>query len=308
MRNKIIISGVFLLLAVVFFAGLVRFDIPVEKLKDKYADENSRFIEIDGMQVHYRDQGTGTPLVLIHGTAASLHTWDGWTEVLSGNFRVIRMDIPAFGLTGPFPDGDYTIGAYVEFLKKFLDAVGVESCHVAGSSLGGFIAWNYALEYPEDVKSLILLNSAGYPRSSIPRIFRIVRLPGAGFIGRYAGPRFLIERNVKEVYGDESKITPETVDRYHKLSLREGNRRAFIDRAGTQEDYETLSRRIPEIRVPTLIIWGTEDLWVPIENAYRFEKDIPDSRLVAYEGVGHIPMEEIPELSASDALDFLLGL
>ena len=157
-HKKGIAAGVALVLALISFLALVRFDIPVEELKKTYADGTSRFVPVGGMDVHYRDEGRGFPLVLIHGTAASLHTWDGWATALSGDFRVIRMDLPAFGLTGPAPDRDYRIGAYVRFIDDFLDTIGVTRCHLAGNSLGGLIAWNYALAHPAKVDRMILVD------------------------------------------------------------------------------------------------------------------------------------------------------
>ncbi len=305
MNRKIFIAVAAVLLAIIPPLALIRCDIPVEELKKTYANGSSRFVSVDGTDVHYRDEGNGFPLVLVHGTAASLHTWDGWASALSGDFRVIRMDLPAFGLTGPAPDRDYRVGAYVRFLDAFLDTIGVKRCHLAGNSLGGFIAWNYVLAHPDKVEKLILVDAAGYPSRAIPGIFRLVRLPLAGFLGRHIGPRFLIERNIREVYGDDSKITPVLVDRYHRLALREGNRQAFIDRARTDEDYGSLARAIPEIRVPTLIIWGKEDAWIPLENAHLFERDLPNSVLKIYDGVGHVPMEEIPDITARDTRRFL---
>ncbi|MBN2080514.1 MAG: alpha/beta hydrolase [Spirochaetes bacterium] len=309
-NTRIIINAVILAAAMTVAASLalVRFDIPVDNLKRDFANESSRFVTVGGMEVHYRDEGRGFPLVLIHGTAASLHTWDGWAEALTKNFRVIRMDLPAFGLTGASPDRDYTIGAYVRFIDSFLVKLGIPRCHIAGNSLGGLIAWNYALAHPGKVEKLILIDSAGHPHSSIPFIFRLVRLPLGDVLGQYIGPRFLIEQNLREVYGDTSRITPEIVDRYYRLSLRKGNRRAFIDRARTVEDRGSMAKKITGIRIPTLIIWGKEDAWIPLDDAYKFKNEIGGSVLKVYDGAGHIPMEEIPEITARDARRFLLGI
>ena len=140
-----------LVLLIILIKGAVYKDISVEDLKKEYANENSKFIEIDEMQVHYRDEGNGFPIVLIHGTASSLHTWNSWAKELTKNYRVIRMDLPAFGITGPNKSRDYSIKSYTQFLHQFLIKINVDKFYLAGNSLGGNIAWNYTAEYPEKI-------------------------------------------------------------------------------------------------------------------------------------------------------------
>src|SRR5271155_847951 len=106
-------------------------DRTVESLKARWAQPPSRFVEIEGMQVHVRDEGPPNdprPIVLLHGTSSSLQTWDGWVAALKGQHRVIRIDLPGFGLTGPTPDNDYSLKRYVKFMDEFLDAMGVQKC------------------------------------------------------------------------------------------------------------------------------------------------------------------------------------
>ena len=281
-------------------------DIPPEQLKEDYTDMDSRFIEIEGMPVHYKDEGSGIPLVLLHGTASSLHTWQGWAEELKGNFRVIRPDLPAFGLTGPNPEGVYTIEFYTRFLKQFLDTLEVKHCYLAGNSLGGGIAWSFAAEYPEYIHKLIVLDASGYPVESSPFIFTLARVPVVSHLLRHITPKFIVENNVEAVYFNDEKVTDELVERYYELTLREGNRQAFIDRARSGgNSYST--EAIRKIDVPTLIMWGKHDEWIPVQDAYRFEEDIPESHLKIYENAGHVPMEEIPEQTARDARAFLLN-
>ena len=134
------------------------------------------------MDVHYRDEGNpkhSVPIVLLHGTGASLHRFDDWTAKLKHDYRVVRMDLPAYGLTGPFPDRNYSIDNYVDFLEHFLTARGIKKCILAGNSLGGSIAWNFTIKYPEMVDKLILIDAAGYPTQakSIPLAFQIARVP-----------------------------------------------------------------------------------------------------------------------------------
>lgn len=298
------------LLAIVFIALLLLSnpDMPLNELKDKYTDGQSQFMEIEGMQVHYKDEGEGYPLLLLHGTASSLHTWDGWTEELKDSFRIIRMDLPAFGITGPNANNDYSLEAYNEFLNKFMDKLKVDSFYLAGNSLGGLIAWNYALAAPNRVTKLILVDPAGYWDEERKMILglRIARIPVVRTILKHVTPRFMVEKSIRQCYGDTSKVEGWLIDRYHHLLLREGNRAAYVARMN--EPYEYNSPRIGTIPQPTLILWGELDQLIPVRDAYKFEEDIENAELIVYDGIGHIPMEEIPEQTAQDALGFLLQM
>ncbi|MEQ9301621.1 MAG: alpha/beta hydrolase [Cyclobacteriaceae bacterium] len=294
------------ILAIVGFLYLsYQKEIPVEELVAQYGQAPSQYMEIDGMPLHYRVEGEGMPLVLIHGTGASLHTWEVWTEELSSDFKVIRFDLPAFGLTGPSPKGEYSLDFYADFVDKVLTNLDIDSCYIAGNSLGGAISWYYATQHPDKVKKLVLVDASGHPRvNGQPTIFKLAQQPAFAALFNSFTPKFIIENNLKAVYHDDSKITDELVDRYYRMALREGNRQAFIDRANTK--FTTRSELIETIDVPTLILWGENDTWVPLSDAYLFKEEIEGSKLIIYEGVGHVPMEEIPIKTARDTKAFLL--
>jgi pimeloyl-ACP methyl ester carboxylesterase len=284
-------------------------DRSVADLTPKYAGGASEFVQLMDMDVHYRDEGNpqdSLPIVLIHGTGSSLHTFDAWTNNLKGNKRVVRMDLPGFGLTGPFPDREYTIDQYVKFVAAFLAARGIHHCILAGNSLGGQIAWNFTLRHPEMVRKLILIDAAGYPKksTSVPLAFRVAQMPVLNKILTFITPRFVVKSSVRNVYADESKITNELVDRYFYLSLRAGNRQALIDRMQTPYDTNQI-REIKNIRQPTLILWGAEDGLIPTESAFRFQQDLPNDSLVILKNSGHVPMEENPEESLEAILHFI---
>ena len=283
-------------------------DISVEDLKNEFTNEHSQFIEIDEVNVHYRDEGEGFPIVLIHGTAASLHTWDAWTDVLIKTNRVIRMDLPAFGITGPNKNADYSIEAYTTFLHSFLEKLKLEKFHLAGNSLGGNIAWNYTADYPSKVEKLILVDASGLPTNkSQPAIFKMAKTPILNSLFLYITPRFLIKKNIEEVYEDDSKITDELINRYHKMALRVGNRKAFIDRAKTdfKLDTQVNLEKLKSIQTPTLLIWGAKDLWIPLANGIRMNEILVNSKLEVLENSGHVPMEENPIESLKLMNDFL---
>jgi len=283
-------------------------DISVEDLKKEYTNEQSQFIEVDEINVHFRDEGEGFPIVLIHGTAASLHTWDAWTDELKKTNRVIRMDLPAFGITGPNKNADYSIEAYTTFLHSFLKKLKLEKFHLAGNSLGGNIAWNYTADYPSKVEKLILVDASGLPTNkSQPAIFKMAKTPILNSLFLYITPRFLIKKNIEEVYEDDSKITDELINRYHKMALRVGNRKAFIDRAKTdfKLDAQVNLEKLKSIQTSTLLIWGAKDLWIPIANGIRMNEILVNSKLEVLENSGHVPMEENPKESLKLMNDFL---
>jgi pimeloyl-ACP methyl ester carboxylesterase len=309
-----VLGGVLLLglAAVVIYVAISwQADRPVEALLPRYATGASRMVPLAGMQVHLRDEGPRSdsgpqPVVLIHGTSASLHTWEGWVRDLSRDRRVISMDLPGFGLTGPAPDGDYSIEAYVRFIAALLDSLSVRTCVLAGNSLGGEIAWEVAHAFPDRVSALILVDAAGYPRQaiSVPLGFRIASMPGVRRLAERVLPRSLVARSVRNVYGDPTKVTEPVIDRYFDLLLRAGNRGALSRRlaiAGTGAH----SARITGLRQPTLILWGGRDQLIPPVNAERFLRDIPGSKLALFRELGHVPQEEDPERTVAAVRRFL---
>jgi pimeloyl-ACP methyl ester carboxylesterase len=293
------IAGVLLIACGVFaIAGVVATWAPdrsVQQLSTRWAQPPSQFIAVDGMQVHVRDEGPRDdpePIVLLHGTSASLHTWDGWVQALSDHHRVIRFDLPAFGLTGPNPQNDYSMAMYVRFVNAVVDQLGVHQFVLAGNSLGGQIAWSTALAMPQRVSKLVLVDAAGYPfeSSAVPIGFRIARTPGLRVLMEYVLPRGTVDSSVRNVYGDPSKVTPQLVDRYYDLTLRAGNRRALAYRMEQRLSGDEAS--IQKLTLPTLILWGAKDRLIPVDNARRFAADIKGSKLVVFDDLGHVPHEE----------------
>ena len=306
LKILLIFSILFVLVIVLFFG---HGDISLDELKLKYANTESSFIAVNGMDVHYRDEGNESdsiPIILIHGTGSSLHTFDNWSTALKHSNRVIRMDLPAYGLTGPFPDGNYSMSHYTSFLKDFLTALKIEQCVLAGNSLGGQIAWNFTLEQPGMVKKLILIDAAGYPMysKSVPIAFRLAKTPKLNKALNYITPRFLVRSSVENVYFNTSRVTNTIVDRYFELTLRAGNRKAFVDRLKKRVDTNAFTS-IKNITQPTLILWGAQDLLIPVENAYKFQNDLPNNTLVVLDNSGHVPMEENPVESLKAVLKFL---
>ena len=162
--------GTLVVIIIVVFSVFAQKDISKQVLIKKYATGNSKFMPIMGMQVHYRDEGNpqdSIPLVLIHGTSSSLHTWEKVTAILNdanhGNKRVISLDMPAFGLTGPNLENSYHYDNYTQVIDSLLIKLGVKKCMIGGNSLGGGIAWHYAVTLPQKVSKLVLIDATGYP-------------------------------------------------------------------------------------------------------------------------------------------------
>ena len=303
------LAGALLLLVAGFTAMNWAPDRPVSELAARWAQPPSTFIDVAGMRVHVRDEGLRddpVPIILLHGTSASLHTWDGWVREIEQDRRVIRVDMPGFGLTGPTPDGDYTIAAYVRFATAVLDHFGIEHCVLAGNSFGGWVAWETALAQPGRVNALILVDSAGYAirSQSVPIAFRIAQIPALNRLMEVTLPRSMIESSVRNVYGHPDKVTPELVDRYYEITLRQGNRRSLVQRF-VQAPLGIDEERIKELRVPTLILWGGRDRLIPLEYAGLFNRDIAGSELVVFDDLGHVPQEEDAARTVGAAKAFL---
>ena len=308
-----IVLAINLLLALIIVVVFTHKDIPLNELKLKYTNSDSSFIDINGTNVHYRDVGNSNdsiPIVLMHGTGSSLHTYDFWSDNLKRTNRIIRMDLPAFGLTGPFVKNDYSISNYTFFLKEFLNSLNIKECILIGNSLGGEIAWRFAIAEPLMVKKLVLIDAGGYPviSKSVPIAFKLAKIPVLNNLLTYITPRFLIRASIENVYFDKSKVSDSLVNRYFELTLRKGNRNAIIDRlmvSTTLTNGTKTHTSIKNIKKPTLIIWGSDDQLIPVENAYKFNNDITNSKLVVMQQTGHVPMEEKPLESLKFTIDFL---
>lgn len=287
-------------------------DISLDVLKGKYANEQSRFIAINNMPVHFRLEGNPSdtiPLLLLHGTGASLHTWDGWVNEMQKTERILRLDLPAFGLTGPSVDGQYSMEIFSDVVTQLLDSLGLSRVDIAGNSLGGYIAWYVALHHPERVRKMVLIDAVGYPMDDNrkPIAFKLAGMPIINKIFTYITPRFIVRNSILDLYADKSKVSEELVNRYFELSLRAGNRQAFLDRASSFTP-DSSYLHINAITQPTLILWGEEDRFVPSTVANRFHEDLPHDTLVIMPHNGHMPMEESPAASARIVMKFLEAL
>ena len=278
--------------------------LPPEVLIARYASDQSKFIDVAGARAHVRDQGNpaGIPLVLIHGAGGSLHVWEGWVRELGSKARLISVDLPGHGLTGAWPRHEYTVDAYVDFIEALADALKLDRFALAGHSLGGGVAWTFAATRPDRVSQIILIDAAGESRDAAWPT-RLARLPIVGEIGIHFRPERWVRRKLTQAYADPAMVTPDRVKRTAELQRFPGNREATLLRARTQEPLDTAPLR--QLRVATLILWGAQDRWVPVADAFLFQNDIKGATVEIFEKLGHDPMEEDPVATSAVVAAFL---
>ena len=304
------------LFAAILLLLLYEGDIPVDVVDAKYGSPSSQFMTLEnGTRIHYRDEGNrhGVPIVLIHGFGASLHTWTSWVEFLGDDYRVITLDLPAHGLTGAAPDGDYSTHAYVGAIKNVVDHLKLTTFSMGGNSMGGDVAWHFALAYPDALDNMILVNATGLNswknEANKPLIFDLLANDWFRSIASMLDPYYLIEQAVQTAYNHTDVVTDDLILRYYHMAMRKGSREAIITRsstqASTQESAVATAEQLSSIQTPTLVMWGRNDALIDVSVAHLFEATLPNVTLIIYDEVGHVPMEEIPERSAADVKDFL---
>lgn len=280
-------------------------DIPAGELEAKYAGPASRFMNVDGVRIHYRDEGEGPAVLLLHANFGNLIGWDPWVEALKGSYRVVRMDFTSHGLTGPDPTGNYTQERTLALTEKFVDAVGLDRFSIAGTSMGGTIAIHYTQAHPERIENLILLS----PGSLEGRETKEQRgdVPDAAYVLTYIMPRALPEFMLKQGFGDDDKLTDELIDRWYDMWMHEGQREAQLDRLSQYEagDIEGIVR---SIETPTLLMWGEANTTADFEQSHEFRELLSNAeslKFISYPGVGHMAVQEAGTETGRDVRAFL---
>ena len=282
-------------------------------MKAKYSSVASQFFTLEpGLTVHVRDEGKrdGPALVLIHGSNASLQTWEPWVKRLGGKYRIISLDLPGHGLTGSHPGGVYDYPVFVDVVDKVMVRLGVTHAVIGGNSMGGGATWMYALAHPEKTDGLILVDAAGAPQwqsRKTPIGFRLMRMPVVKNLAKIITPRSIFASSLKTSVYDPALATDAMIDRYWELNRYPGNREASMQRfAYAHNNHPATKEMLSRIKVPVLILWGQEDNLIPVKSANWFADALPGSKLIIYPKVGHAPMEEVANQSAAD-VDAWLG-
>ncbi|MCU1739290.1 MULTISPECIES: alpha/beta fold hydrolase [unclassified Pseudomonas] len=258
----------------------------------------SRFVSVDGMRMHYTRTGQGPLIVMLHGSGSSLQGFEQVAARLSRSFTVICPDLPGFGLTGPRPDRDYRVPTYAVAVTRFMQALELPACTLVGNSLGGNIAWNMALDFPERLNALVLINATGYPGKSLPCALRLARVPVLRALLRIWLPSSATARSLRSAVGPSSTIIDSAmISRVHGLMSLPGNRSAFVDVANT--DQKDRSAQIPHITTPTLVLRSAA------VHEQHFTQDITGSVERVHSEAGHLLPEEDPAW-VSDAIEAFL--
>lgn len=296
-------TGALLLLALAALAlWLYAPDKSRDALEAVYPGE---YRTVAGLRLRLMDTGPrdAPALILLHGFGASLDTWEPWAKALSAKYRVIRLDLPGFGLTGPDPTGDYSDARTLAVIAGLMDQLGVPRAAFIGNSLGGRFAWEFAVRYPLRVSRLVLISpdgfaSPGFEYGNAPEVpLMLEAMP-------WVGPRALVRANLAPAYADPKALTEQTLTRYSDMLLAPGVRRAILDRT-RQTVLTDPTKRLKSIAVPTLLLWGEQDAMIPISNSADYLRLMPHAALVRLPGLGHVPFEEAPA-RALPALDRFL--
>lgn len=273
---------------------------PLDSPQSPYFSPDDHILDLDGQRVRYRDTGPhdAPTVIMLHGFTDSLHTWDSVTEDLEEGFRVLRPDLPGHGLSGPDPDGDYSNAALVTFVGDFIDAVDAQTPILMGNSLGGLAAWRFASENPDSVSALVLLAPGGVPYNGLGD----APLPVPAMLQFYLNqaPEAGVRTALSAMHADRTRVSDADVTRYRDLMRQPGNADAFIARAA-QFTLPDPAKGIAKITAPTVVIWGVQDVMLPIDQADLFAVNIPNATIVRLEGVGHLPQSEAP-LRVANAL------
>jgi len=292
--------GLIAFIALLLLVGAAVYrDVPASEVEAKWARPPSKFVVIDGVRLHYRDEGRGPAVVLLHANYSSLFMWEPWVAKLRDDYRVIRVDLPAHGLTGPEPNGNYTLERIQTLFERFVDERGLGRFTVVGTSIGGTVAMRYTAAHPERIERLVLISPGSLEArvrgrttpANVPRVADLL-----GYVTPKAFTRFLLTND----YGDPARLTDAVTDEWYDMWMREGNRLAMINLlrqyvSGGVED------KIRAVKVPVLLIWGEKNKRVPLALAYETQKlleNSPEVKLEILPGIGHMLVQEAPQQSA----------
>jgi pimeloyl-ACP methyl ester carboxylesterase len=282
-------------------------DSPIDDLDRWYGGPDTAHTEIDGVSMHYRVEGQGPPLLLIHSHYFNMRMWDAWVPVLAEHFRVIRFDMTSHGLTGPEPNQDYSMERDLELILGLLDHLEVQHFSVVGSSLGGNQAFHLAGLYPQRVKQLVLINSGGIPRPNSRAAQGTI--PAWVDYLSYLVPTTAFRSFLQWMIIDDALVTDQMVQEFHQMFRRQGNRFAEFNRLRAFESSDPTAL-LAAVEVPVLVLWGEDNPQLPVSQMQAFESLLVNAASVqtrAYAGVGHVIPLEIPRQGSRDVRDFLLA-
>ncbi len=298
-------AAALVLVLIVAGAWLWTPDLTRQEAERRQGGAPSAFVEVLGLRLHLRDTGPrdAPPILLLHGFGSSLHTWDDWARLLETDRRVLRIDLPGFGLTGPDPSGDYSDQRFVLLVEELLDRLGIARIDILGSSMGGRLAWRFAADRPARVRRLVLMAPDGFASAGF-RYGVPTPVPLAMRALPYTLPGFLLRGGLAPAYADAAALTDAVLARYRDMMLAPGVRHAIIARM-EQHILEPPEPFLRRITAPVLLLWGESDRMIPAPHAADYARELPDSRTVLLPALGHVPMEEDPARSLAPVREFL---
>jgi pimeloyl-ACP methyl ester carboxylesterase len=312
---------VFPALAALLFASMLTAcatrEIPYAELTARYGLPSShRFEPQPGLIVHYTDEGNpaGRTLILVHGFAASVHAWRPWVERLSGDYRLIAIDLPGHGLTKAPKGYRASLEGNAALIDSLADHAHVSRFVLVGHSMGGAVSLGYAMDRQEGPNALVLINSAGWPgedgkKSSGPPAFvqLLINNPVGRGIAKLFEPRLFAGGGLKSAYLDETLVTDALLDRYADLAMAPGHRDVLLTQRSSPAT-PIIGKDFLKITAPTLVLAGEKDKLIPVADSKAIAAAIPNARIVTYPEGGHLPMEQLPDQSTRDVDDFLKSL
>lgn len=279
--------------------GLFMKEIPSGQIL--YPTANDHFIRIGGVNFHYQEYaGDGEDVLFLHGFASSTYTWEEVAACLQKEgYHVWALDMKGFGWSDKPEEGRYDPVTLMEEVNRWMEVIGLERVTIVGNSLGGGIAVLMILEHPEKVRRLVLIDAASYPIEK-PLIVRMAQIPLSRLFAKLFFARWAVRWNLEEVFYHSDRVTGERIDAYYARMRTPGalDAQIRVARALDFGVFEKYARRIPDIDIRTLIIWGKEDKWIPVESGHRFREEIVSSVLAVIPECGHLPQEEHPLLTA----------
>ncbi|HZS22831.1 MAG TPA: alpha/beta fold hydrolase [Pseudonocardiaceae bacterium] len=259
------------------------------------------YLTVRGRQVRYRVEGTGTPVILLHGIGRSLEDWTEQHELLRARYRVYSLDLAGSGWSEPL-DEPHTLATLARFVAGFLDAVGVaEPVHVVGNSLGGAVAMQLAVDGPHRVASLALVNSAGFGREVTIGLRLLAIRPLGRLLLRPS--RLSARQIVRSLFHDPAFVTPARIEHTLTLAQQPHAAKAYLEIAralgtvrGVRPQWrKTLLRSLAELDIPTLIVWGDRDLILPAVHLNAARTHLPRAQVHLFPDTGHMPQIERAE-------------
>jgi pimeloyl-ACP methyl ester carboxylesterase len=291
-------------LAIVLY-GLWTPDLDRAELEKRYVASKIQTVEVDGLTIHYKDSGPkdAPTLLFLHGFGSSLQTWDDWSAKLDPTYRVIRLDLPGFGLTGASPDHDYSEETDVDILTHFVDKLGLNQFSVIGHSMGGKMAWSLAASQPDRVQALVLMAPDGFPEAKdigskpyeVPAIMGLIQ---------YFLPKYFVQKSIEPAFADAQALNGALINRYYDMLRAPGVRGAILDRSN-QTIYTDPVPRLKKIKAPTLLLWGEQDQMIPSSNAQSYAGVLLNSTTLLLPQLGHLLQEEQPEKGLAAVMQFL---